>query len=382
MDYQTIPSEELTEEFIQKEKIRTQKILCPINISFVGIDSKSKTSKNKIITLSPFWEKLLDIQKMSPEENLKKYKYPILLSKILLIIAFFCSSIVPFIFIEFNNYKSISFKNVIYWIFWYNFLILIFFSIGFLNQAKKTKLGINYFFYYYKKRITKKELKKSIFDSLLYFFYLLILLKNCNFLENIIICNTQVISLLLRFVFKIGRNVSFNINILKSLIIILIGILLSLFFFNKEDNIIFRQIMNIVAALLGGTFWLCNREINSTLFLKLRYFLIIVNLMIFSFFFSFFFFGFGDFLDFFIDNFFFILCFSSFLSISTVLKLLLANLYEEIILSLIFCFESFFIFIIMEIKKELIFGKFESVFKFLENFVALFILKSLFIFFF
>ncbi len=195
MQYSLINNEELTEEFIQKTKIRTQKILCPISISFVGIDSNSFNVKDKRVSISPFFEKLLHIKMNSPEDNLKPYKYPLILSKLILITAFLLSSILPLIFMASNNFEVSSLKHTVYYILWMSLIILLFFILGLFHQIKKNRKNFDYYMKLYQKRINKEELRKNIIDSIFFYFYLLILLKNSDQIQNVIISNAIVIAI-------------------------------------------------------------------------------------------------------------------------------------------------------------------------------------------
>jgi len=59
MKTKLIDDNTLQEEFIQKSRIRTQKVYCPINLTFIGIDSNTLDTSKKIIYLGFGREKIL-----------------------------------------------------------------------------------------------------------------------------------------------------------------------------------------------------------------------------------------------------------------------------------------------------------------------------------
>lgn len=125
----------LQEEFIQKSRIRTQKVYCPMNLTFIGIDSNTIDTSKKIIYIGFGREKILRIFPPNPDELLKPYSQPAIISKLFFIITFLlsCSSTYFVLQPNVNRKKGEFVLNQIIFI---GILQIFFYSIAFLVKAK------------------------------------------------------------------------------------------------------------------------------------------------------------------------------------------------------------------------------------------------------
>lgn len=348
-----IKNESFSESLLEREYVHIQRVYYPITISFTFMDASTlSNAKNRLIKISAFFERLFDIKMNSPEDNLKVYRRAPWISHILLVLSFLLSAFLPFYFMMFaSTSPSTSYRVVTYWMFWVS---LLFSGALFVNsyremEQQRKKKRITKFFEEYK--IKKSQMKEIILESLVLYFYLSILFYTSEHIENVLICHVQIIAIVFRFCFKVGRNITLSRNMMVAFVVVALGMFVSVIYFKnlKTDYNAWKGILAIVAAFLGGIFWLKNMEgTNETnLYIKL----LVINLcnIIISLVLVIFFFSISELFDFLFNNLLTLLLFVILLYCAFWLKSTVILLYEDLIPTLLYIFEPLCLYFYWEL---------------------------------
>lgn len=142
----------------------------------------------------------------------------------------------------------------------------------------------------------------------------------------------------MRLFFNFALKLSLTASSFTILTLTSIGMLISFFYFLHfdDDFTAIEGLESIFGGFCAGVFWIRTREMNSRLFFKLKIFYLTFFNTLFCFVILAVFYKLSDFLNFQVEEFIQIFIFSLILMITALLKLYLANLFEELIFTLLF----------------------------------------------
>lgn len=166
------------------QKILTKKLIYPIILVFIGVDSTFFVSNDiKLITLSYVYKKVFNFEYVSADNNLKRYKYSWILSYFLLFLNLILNmglfiSFWMLIETSFGTFKDVDYMFVIKRIFYFGFSIFIFVTLAFLiSEWVKSKIkGISFGSKFSEINSIKsaKERLSIVFDAFIYTSYFIL----------------------------------------------------------------------------------------------------------------------------------------------------------------------------------------------------------------
>ena len=267
----------IEEDLLDNRKFMVQKVFYPINLSFGFLDNNQIIDNNqRLIKPGHLFESIFGIKFNYPEDNLKTYRYPKILCFLLLVSSLVLGGVQTFYFFKFS-FESKDILDRLLMIFW----ILVFMSTPFIYQLgvslrsnlhqRRGGIHINVF------NLTHSDKMMILYESLLVFCYLHLLGFLMKKFEYTFICFTHLLALLLRFCFKLGRNITLNNNILQNFGLYFVGLILLFFITPIESDVssVTSVLLSIFVGVISGVYWLLNKEHNNNLNLYYKFSIII-----------------------------------------------------------------------------------------------------------
>ena len=330
------------EALITKRKIRTQKMNLPIQLSLTMADSESiNSSVHRQVTCSGFFESF-GLFLSSPEDNLKTFRYPILVLQLLLILSTVVSVSLPLYFRGIFRKAVITIQHVLYWQFWSSLLLFTWTTLSSMKEGgRENQMKVRFW-----SLITKQEVVQFLIDSCLYLFFVITFLFVSEQIENLFIVNLQLLAMTFRVCFKMGRSISLTSAMLKGALGVVVGFFFGVFFFTRwrEDYPLSKGVLSLLAALAGGALWLRNRETNSNLSLSNKMYFCNICCCLWTLAASIAIYGASGLFDFFFTHVFSLVVYSLLVFISFVLKTGVGNYFEDTLPTLVSFFEPLFMY--------------------------------------
>ena len=347
-----IKKDSYSEMLLEQRYIDVQKIFYPITLSFAFLDSSFLSNfKYRVIKLNPFFEKIFKIQMNSPEDNLKVYQFPIYVSVGLLALSIIVSAFLPFIFMTFASKTDYSFEIVTYWIFWASLIFTILHLSGLYLKARAQRHRRRIGSFTDNFKLKKAQLKSIFVESIIVYAFYSIVLYTSNHIENVLICHVQIIAICFSIFFKVGRSITLTKFMMYGVAEVAIGMIITVIYFNnlKSDYSTVRGLLAILAAFLGGAFWLKHMDGTDELNLGLKLTALNWCISLISFILVLFFYSFSGLLAFLLTNFILILTFVGLLFLGFFLKSFVATLFVDLIPSILYIFEPLLLYFYWEI---------------------------------
>lgn len=252
----------------------------------------------------------------------------------------------------YSNAGVNQFEFVLDWICLFTFLVMVALGIiGFRMAKKEQQVRRQYNRYVYNLHLTSAQMVDIIYDSLFFFGHLCILFYISDHIENIILCHVQIVAIIFRFCFSIGRSLTLSKRMFFAYLCLIVGVVIALFTFRaiKSNYTINGGLLSILGALLAGNFWLNNRDGKQDINLGFKMFLICVCNFVFSLVLILLFYDFVGLLGFLSDYFFHGVLFTVIMLFSFYLKSKVVELFDDLIFTMLYIFEPLCLFFYWEV---------------------------------